>query len=208
MHVPDGFLATPVWVGFDAVSAAILASVSAFKKSAFSGVNVPLSGILAAFVFIAQILSFPLPVGSSGHFSGSVLVAILLGPYMGLMIISAVVIMQALILQDGGVLALGANVFNIAVIPSFCGYSIFGLLYKTFRAPLSAAVPTAVILSYMLAAASCSFQLSAGRDYTFVSLFYPIATANLFIAVAEGILTYLAIKVIVRIKPELWSIHS
>lgn len=208
IHIPDGFLSTPVWVGFNAVSVAILAAVSALKKDAISGVNIPLSGIIAAFVFIAQTLSFPLPVGSSGHFTGSLLAALLLGPYMGLIILSSVTIMQALILQDGGVIALGANIFNIAVIPSFGGYFIFRLLYKIFGAPLSAAAVAAVILSYIISTISISFQLSTGRDYTFMSIFYPVAAANLAVGAMEGVLTYLVVRFIRKIKPELWSIHS
>ena len=118
MHIPDGFLApqvfTPLWVaGAGGLAYALRKARQALKEKA-----VPLMGVTAAFIFAAQMLNFPIIGGTSGHLLGGVLAAVLLGPYAGAIVISLVLIVQCLVFQDGGLTALGANIFNMAFLGS------------------------------------------------------------------------------------------
>ena len=128
MHIPDGFLTNRIAGSLDVVSGATILYASRRVRVDFSGRMVPVMGVLAAFVFAAQMLNFPILGGTSGHLVGGALLAILLGPMAGFLTMSTVVIAQALFLQDGGLVALGANVFNICAVTCFSGYAIFRFL--------------------------------------------------------------------------------
>ena len=128
MHIPDGFLTNRVAVSLDVISCANILYAVRCVKLDFSGRVVPIMGVLAAFVFAAQMLNFPILGGTSGHLIGGSLLAILLGPMAGFLTMATVVIAQALFLQDGGLIALGANMFNIAAIPCFSGYAVSSCL--------------------------------------------------------------------------------
>ena len=128
MHIPDGFLTNRIAVSLDVISTAGILYTARRAKVDLSGRIVPVMGVLAAFVFAAQMLNFPVLGGTSGHLIGGALLAILLGPMTGFLTIATVIIAQALFLQDGGLVALGANIFNIGAVTSFSGYAIFKLL--------------------------------------------------------------------------------
>lgn len=119
MHIPDGFLSPPVWASLNVTSLLVLGrSVKAFSPSAERpGLTLPLAqvGSLGAFVFAAQMINFPVGPGVSGHLVGTALLNALLGPAAASLIMTAILIVQALLFQDGGVLALGANIFNLAI---------------------------------------------------------------------------------------------
>lgn len=131
MHIPDGFLTTPVWASLAAIS---LPSAGAFARRAQSGLEdgrVPLMGVMGAFVFAAQMINFPVGVGASGHLVGSALLAATLGPAAAVVVMTAILTIQALIFQDGGLLALGANVFNMALAGVLAGYWPYRVLSGT-----------------------------------------------------------------------------
>jgi cobalt/nickel transport system permease protein len=114
MHIPDGFLSTPVWVTLDALSVPAVVYLVRRAESNLEEARIPLLGVMGAFVFAAQMINFPVGVGTSGHLIGSALLAYTLGPAPAVVVMTAILAVQALIFQDGGVLALGANVFNMA----------------------------------------------------------------------------------------------
>jgi cobalt/nickel transport system permease protein len=125
MHIPDGFLTTPVWAAFDA--AAIPAVAYAARRARAEMENsqkrqIPLLGVMGAFVFAAQMIDFPLAAGTSGHLVGGALLAITLGPAAAISVMTAILILQALIFQDGGIVVLGANIFNMAIAGVLAGY--------------------------------------------------------------------------------------
>src|SRR6267142_1592600 len=124
MHIPDGFLSPPVWGTLDAVSGSFLAVALSQVGRRVEERAVPLMGVLAAFVFAAQMVNLPIAGGVSGHFLGGALVAILLGPWSGLVLMSTVLVVQCLLLQDGGMAALGANVWNMGILGSFGAYGV------------------------------------------------------------------------------------
>src|SRR5271170_7551099 len=122
MHIPDNFLSTPVWLAMDAAG---ICGVGLMVKRAgreLDDVRIPLLGVMGAFVFAAQMINFPVGVGTSGHLVGGALLACTLGLAPAALVMTVIVAIQAFVFQDGGVLALGANVFNMAVIGVLAGY--------------------------------------------------------------------------------------
>ncbi len=122
MHIPDGFVNLPTAAVTYAASAGGLAYAVRRTNKELGEKQVPLMGVMGAFIFAAQMLNFPVAGGTSGHLLGGALAGILLGPWAGSLIITAVLVVQALIFQDGGLVALGANVFNMAFVGVFVGY--------------------------------------------------------------------------------------
>lgn len=115
MHIPDGFLSTPVWAGLGAAGAVAVGGVARRLQRELAESAVPRLGVMGAFVFAAQMINFPIAAGTSGHLVGSALLTYTLGPGPAVLVMSAVLVLQALVFQDGGILALGANVVNMAL---------------------------------------------------------------------------------------------
>src|SRR3981189_3139256 len=122
MHIPDGFLSTQVWATMDAVAVPAVGYFARRAQTAAEESRIPLFGVLGAFVFAAQMINFPVGVGTSGHLVGGALLAFTLGPAAATIVMTAILAIQALVFQDGGVLALGANVCNMAVFGVLAGY--------------------------------------------------------------------------------------
>src|SRR5512136_3508032 len=133
MHIPDGFLSTLVSVIFWCLSVVALAYALKRVGKDLGERDVPLMGVLAAAIFAGQMLNFSVTGGTSGHLLGAALATILLGPWAAVLVMTSVVSVQALIFQDGGLLALGANLFNMAVIGSFVGYFVYRLVQGIAR---------------------------------------------------------------------------
>lgn len=135
MHIPDNFLSTPVWAALDVIAApavvALSRKASRKMRQEPEESQLPLLGVMGAFVFAAQMVNFPVGVGTSGHLVGGTLLAVLLGPAAASLVVTAILIVQALVFQDGGVLALGANVFNMAILGVLAGYAPYALLKNT-----------------------------------------------------------------------------
>jgi cobalt/nickel transport system permease protein len=125
MHIPDGFLATPVWVALDVAAAAAVAVMAKRAQRGMDEGRTPLLGVMGAFVFAAQMINFPVGAGTSGHLVGSALLACTLGPAAAAVVMTAILAVQALVFQDGGLLALGANVVNMALVGVLAGYLPF-----------------------------------------------------------------------------------
>jgi cobalt/nickel transport system permease protein len=122
MHIPDGFLAPPVWSGLCAVAAPAVVLAARRSRKDLDESQVPMMGVLGAFVFAAQMVNFPLGAGTSGHLLGGALLAATLGLAPAMIVMTAILSLQALVFQDGGLLALGANVFNMAVAGTLAAY--------------------------------------------------------------------------------------
>jgi cobalt/nickel transport system permease protein len=130
MHIPDGFLDGRTATVSAALSVTALGVALNHAKRSLPPQRIPLIGLTAAFIFAAQMLNFPVAGGTSGHLIGAVLAAILLGPSGAVIAVTAVLIVQALLFADGGVLALGANIFNMAVTGSVGGYALYRLICR------------------------------------------------------------------------------
>jgi cobalt/nickel transport system permease protein len=127
MHIPDGFLSTPVWAALDAAAVPAAGYVVRRAQREFEDRKVPLLGVMGAFVFAAQMINFPVGPGTSGHLVGSALLSYTLGPAAASVVMIAILTIQSLVFQDGGILALGANIFNMAVVGVIVGYLPFRL---------------------------------------------------------------------------------
>jgi cobalt/nickel transport system permease protein len=128
MHIPDGFLSMPVWGTMDAIALPAVAYLARRAQREFDHHRIPLMGVMGAFIFAAQMINFPVGNGTSGHLVGGALLAFTLGPAAAVIAMTAILITQALIFQDGGILALGANVFNMAIAGVLVGYLPYALL--------------------------------------------------------------------------------
>ena len=122
LHIPDGFLHVLVSAACWLIALAVLALAVGRTRRDLDERLVPLAGIMAAFIFAAQMLNFPVAGGTSGHFVGAALAFIVLGPWLGLLAMTAVIAVQALLFQDGGLLVMGANILVMGVVPGFLGH--------------------------------------------------------------------------------------
>ena len=129
MHIPDGFLNPTVWGTMDAVALPAVVFLAKRAQKTFNHHKIPLMGVMGAFVFAAQMINFPVGNGTSGHLVGGALLSFTLGPAAAAIVMTAILATQALVFQDGGILALGANVFNMAIAGVLAGY----LPYLLFR---------------------------------------------------------------------------
>jgi cobalt/nickel transport system permease protein len=128
MHIPDGFLAPPVWAAFDIIGIPAIGLLARRARKQVEDSKIPLLGVLGAFVFAAQMINFPVGLGTSGHLVGGALLACTLGPAPAAIVMTAILVIQSLVFQDGGILALGTNVFNMAIAGVFAGYLPYKLL--------------------------------------------------------------------------------
>ena len=205
MHIPDGFLSAPVWAAAGAVSAAAVALSGARLGKTLEEKQVPLMGVTAAFIFAAQMVNFPIAAGTSGHLGGGVLAALLLGPWAGTLVMTAVLVVQALLFQDGGITALGANVLNMGLLPCLLGFVVYRLLRRLLagtRGALISAFATAwllVVLSASLAAA----QLSLSGTIPLRLVLPAMAGIHALIGIGEGLITAAALAFLLRVRRDL-----
>jgi cobalt/nickel transport system permease protein len=127
MHIATGTLSPPIWGAMVAVSGAAVAASLAVAKRRIDERQVPLMGVMGAFIFAAQMVNFPVLPGTSGHLGGGFLLGILLGAPLGVIVMASILVVQALVFQDGGVEALGANIFVMGVLPCLLGAAVRGL---------------------------------------------------------------------------------
>jgi cobalt/nickel transport system permease protein len=188
-------------------SATTLAHCSRHLQRTVDERRVPLMGVLGAFLFAAQMINFAIPgTGSSGHLGGGLLLAILLGPHAAVLVMASVLIVQALFFADGGLLALGCNIFNLGVIPAFVGYPVYRLLAGTNGGATraTAATAAAAVLSLLLGASAVVLEtvasgVSALPLGTFVLFMLPI---HLAIGLVEGAVTAAIVGFVRRTRPD------
>ena len=124
MHAPDGFLDTGTAVVTAVISFVIVGFALRQSRHQLADKTIPLAGVTAAFIFAAQMFNFPVAAGTTGHLLGGALAAILLGPSVGVVVVTIVVVVQAFVFADGGITALGYNVLNMALVPAYGGYAV------------------------------------------------------------------------------------
>ena len=210
MHIPDGFID-----GKTVATTAVLSAVSvglALRqvRQTLPARRIPMLGLSAAFLFAAQMLNFPVLSGTSGHLIGGVLVAALLGPSAAVVVVTTVLIVQCFLFQDGGVLALGANVFNMAILGAGGGWVIYRCVSAMLRGARGkiTAVGFAGWLSTVLAATGCAAQLAWSGKVDWKSAFTAMVGVHLFIGLGEGLISALVFAAIQRTRPELMQSDS
>src|SRR5512147_524245 len=125
LHIPDGFLSLTVSLICWVITAITLSVAISRSNKSLGERQVPLMGVMAAFIFSAQMINFPVAGGTSGHLLGGALAAIVLGPWAGMLVMTAVVAVQGLLFQDGGLLVMGANILNMGIITCAIGYGLY-----------------------------------------------------------------------------------
>jgi len=191
VHIPDGFLDAKTFVTLDVVGAAFVAAAAARARRRLRERAVPFMAVLAAFIFAAQMLNFPVAGGTSGHFTGGALAAILLGPAPAVLVMALVLVIQALAFGDGGVLTLGANILNMAVVAPFVGWGVYFVLRKILRfgGGKSVAAFAAAWLAVVAAASACAWELAVAGTVPLKVVWPAMAAVHALIGIGEGLIT-------------------
>ncbi len=210
MHIPDGFLDTRTLVALSIVSAGGLSVAARRTRSVLGERQIPLMGVMAAFIFAAQMINFPVAGGTSGHFMGSVLAAVFLGPLSGALVMAVVLIVQCLIFQDGGITALGANIFNMGMVGSIGGYYLFRGLASLNRHPgfRSVAVFGAAWMSIILASLACALELALSGTVPLTLALPAMAGVHSLIGIGEGLITVVVVNAVLKMRPDLWEVQK
>ena len=202
MHIPDGYVDLPLAILCIVLSAGALAVASRRVGGEVSDARAPLLGVVAAGIFAAQMLNWPIPGGTSAHFVGGAFAAILLGPHLGALCVATVVTIQALVFGDGGLLVLGANVFNMAVVEVYVGYAVYRLVapYGEFRAAFAAGW-----LGITAGALTAAVQLglSSAFQYQLLTTVAIMGVGHLVLGLVEGAITAVVYRYLARARPDL-----
>lgn len=208
MHVPDGFIDAPVSAvaGVIAVSGVAVALRGARRE--LDDLTAPLAGLTAAFVFAAQMLNFPVAGGTSGHLLGGALAAILVGPFTGVLVVSVVLAVQALVFADGGLTALGVNITIMAIVTAAAGYGVFRLLVRVLprsRPSVTAAAFVAALVSVPASAlAFVAFYVVGGTTEVPLSTVLPaMLGVHVLIGLGEALITALTVSSVLAVRPDL-----
>lgn len=208
MHAPDGFLNAGTAVATGAVSVGAVGVALRQSRDTLQDRQIPLAGVAAAFIFAAQMVNFPVAAGTTGHLLGGALAAVLLGPAMGAIVVTVVVCIQALAFADGGLTALGYNVLNMAVVTAIGGWAVFVLLRRIMPRTvtgLSAAAGLAAAASVVMSSMAFSIEwlFGATAPVSFAKVFGAMVTVHLLIGIGEGIITALAVRSVLAVRPDL-----
>jgi len=209
MHIPDGFLNVATVATTCVVSAGGIGNAVRVANSKLGEKHVPLMGVLAAFIFAAQMLNFPIAGGTSGHLIGAALAAILLGPWASVLIMSCVLIAQCLIFQDGGLLALGANIFNMGIIASFSSYYIYRGVTSFLGGGRGKLVSgfVAAWASVLLASIACAIELAVSGASPLAVVLPAMAGFHALIGIGEGLITVGVLSFVVVTRPDLLQLQ-
>lgn len=207
MHAPDGFINAPVSLGTGVISGSILAIALNKARTELDEKAAPMAGLVAAYVFAAQMLNFPVALGTSGHLLGGALAAILVGPWTGMIAVSTVVILQALLFADGGLTAIGFNVFNMGIITVFAGWFVFKLVTRLISGRIGIVIGAfiAALVSVPVSAVSFVAQYAIGGTGTLDVLDVLVAmfSVHVLIGIGEGLITALTISAVLALRPDL-----
>jgi cobalt/nickel transport system permease protein len=204
MHIPDGFIDGKTAVTTAALSAVGLGFALRQVRRTLPPRRVPLLGLGAAFLFAAQMVNFPVAGGTSGHLVGGVLVGALLGPSAAVVVLATVLLVQSFLFADGGVSALGANIFNMALVGAVGGYAIYRLLCAWLAGTRGqvTAIAFAGWCSTVLGSICCAGELAWSHTVAWSIGFPAMAWVHMLIGIGEGLISALVFLAILRLRPE------
>jgi cobalt/nickel transport system permease protein len=206
MHIPDGFLSNDVALACAIPAVAVVGYGLRRAEVDLDDRRVPLLGVTAAFVFAAQMLNFPVAGGTSGHFLGAALAAVLLGPWLASLVLAVVLFAQAFVFADGGITALGANVFNMGVLG---GVAVGGLMLAARKAlpntrgTLLGVTAVGAWLAVMAGAAACAVQLALSGTVPLTTVLPAMLGVHSIIAIGEAVITVAAVSAVLVTRPDL-----
>jgi cobalt/nickel transport system permease protein len=209
MHIPDGFLSTLVSVALWVISVIVVAFALRQVGKDLGERQVPLMGVLAAAIFAGQMLNFSVTGGTSGHLLGAALATILLGPWAAVIVMTSVVSIQALIFQDGGLLALGANLFNMAVIGVMVSYFVYTSIQKLARGKswgIFVGGASAAWMSIVIASLACALELALSGTSPANIAIPAMGGIHMLIGLGEGLITIGALAFLYASRRDLFHI--
>jgi len=213
MHIPDGFIDIPTSAAFGTLALAGTAIALKKAKTEVDDRTAPMAGLTAVFIFAVQMLNFPVAAGTSGHLLGGALAMVLVGPYAASLAITVVLGVQALLFADGGLTALGLNVFNLSVIAVLVSFLVFKLMVKLLPKIISAiplAAGIAAFVSVPISASAFTLQYAIGGNGTapVETVFIAMFSTHLLIGIGEAVITMLTVSAILASRSDLvygWS---
>lgn len=206
MHIPDGFLSPLVSILLWFLSILVVAHALKRVNQELGERQVPLMGVLAAAIFAGQMLNFTVAGGTSGHLMGAALAMILLGPWAAILVMTTVVGVQALIFQDGGLLALGANIFNMGVVGVAVAYTVYRIALRLFggrKWGILLGGFAAAWLSIVTASLGVGLQLALSGTSPANIAIPAMAGVHALIGVGEGLITIGALAFVNAARPDL-----
>lgn len=208
MHMSDGLVTPPTALAFGLVAAIGLAVAATRARRDLDDRTAPMAGLVTAFVFAVQMVNFPVLPGASGHLLGGALVAILVGPWVGSLCLSIVLVVQALLFADGGLTALGTNIVNMAFVGVFVGYGVAVALRRfaaRSRAGLLGTAFVAALLNTVVAAMSFVLQYAVGGagGASLGTVFVLMLVLHVLIGIGEGVITAATVGAVAAVRPDL-----
>ena len=205
MHIPDGFLSLVMSLVFWAITIITVGIAISKTNKSLGEKQVPLMGVMAAFIFAAQMLNFPVAGGTSGHFLGGALAAIVLGPWAGILVMTAVIAVQGLLFQDGGLLVMGANIFNMGLLTAMIGFGLYRSVIGRSKGVRLAVAGVAAWLSTVTASLVASLQLWLSGTSQLQIVLPAMLGVHVLIGLGEAIITVAALAFIEQTRPDLLS---
>lgn len=208
MHIPDGFIDPKTSAAFAAASIAGVGYALRGAKRQLNEKSAPLAGLTAVYVFAVQMLNFPVAAGTSGHLLGGVLAAVLVGPFAATLAITVVLLIQGFLFADGGLSALGLNIFNLALIGVWAGYGIFLIVRKVLpkkKSSIAISSAIAAFISVPIAALGFVFQYAIGATATFSTetVLAAMVGTHILIGIGEAVITFLTISAVIASRSDL-----
>jgi cobalt/nickel transport system permease protein len=207
MHVPDGFIDIPVSAAAFVLSAMILALAVVRARTDLDDRTAPLAGLTAVFIFAAQMINFPVAAGTSGHLLGGALAAILVGPWAGMLVITVVLVVQALLFADGGLTAIGINVLNMGIVTVVVGWLVFRLGVRFARSVKGAAIVAgaAAFISVPVSAMAfvVEYALGGTAPVSLTAVAAAMGGVHVLIGIGEGIITGLVVAAVLAARPDI-----
>ncbi|GAB3239492.1 hypothetical protein GCM10027456_04480 [Kineosporia babensis] len=204
MHAPDGFVNAPTSIAAGVVAAAGIAVCLRKAREELDDRTAPLAGLVAVYVFAAQMLNFPVAGGTSGHLLGGTLAAVLVGPFTGALCVSVVLLVQAVLFADGGLTALGLNISTMALATVLIGYPLARFLLRV-RIPL--AVSSGIAAGVSVVGASLTFvlfyALGGTTEVALGTVTAAMVGVHALIGIGEGLITALTVGAIAATRPDL-----
>lgn len=207
MHISNGMINGPISALFAGLAIATVVICVAKARRELDERLVPLAGLVAAFIFAIQMINFPVLPGVSGHVLGGALAALLVGPWVGALCLTVVIVVQALLFSDGGVTALGLNVINMAVLGTAVGYLVAVGLIR-LRVPLTAAAVLAGVFSIGVAAQGFVVEFAlggprVGESSSIGLIALGMGVPHLLIGIVDGLITAVTVNAVARARPDL-----
>ena len=203
MHIPDGFLSIMISILCWVITVIIIGIAVSRTNKSLGEKQVPLMGVMAAFIFAAQMINFPVAGGTSGHLLGGALAAITLGPWAGMLVMTAVIAVQGLLFQDGGLLVMGANILNMGLLTAAVGYGLYRSVLGKGRGAKLVIAGVAAWLSVMTGALSTALQLWLSGTARVDIVVPAMLGVHALIGLGEALITVAALSFILRTRPDL-----